>query len=149
MPEPRYVPRKISAGVILVDRAGRVLMQLRDDKPEIMFPSHWGLTGGAGHPGETPDETARREVTEETGLTLGKIEPFKAYYFSETKAAAGARKSTRTTADYEVYVFHAPCDTPAEELICGEGRALRQSPEAGAEVDSGQVVRVEFGRGGP
>jgi beta-lactam-binding protein with PASTA domain len=31
----------------------------------------------------------------------------------------------------------------------GEGRALRQSPEAGAEVDSGQVVRVEFARGGP
>ena len=31
----------------------------------------------------------------------------------------------------------------------GEGRALRQSPEPGAEVDSGQVVRVDFGRGGP
>ena len=29
----------------------------------------------------------------------------------------------------------------------GEGRALRQSPEAGAEVDSGQLVRVEFARG--
>jgi penicillin-binding protein 2 len=28
----------------------------------------------------------------------------------------------------------------------GEGRALRQIPEAGAEVDSGQVVRVDFGR---
>jgi membrane peptidoglycan carboxypeptidase len=28
----------------------------------------------------------------------------------------------------------------------GEGRALRQSPECGAEVDSGQVVRVDFGR---
>ncbi|HVS83913.1 MAG TPA: penicillin-binding protein [Pyrinomonadaceae bacterium] len=28
----------------------------------------------------------------------------------------------------------------------GEGRALRQSPEPGAEVDSGQVVRVDFGR---
>jgi cell division protein FtsI (penicillin-binding protein 3) len=31
----------------------------------------------------------------------------------------------------------------------GEGRALRQSPEAGAEVDSGQVVRVDFARSGP
>ena len=29
----------------------------------------------------------------------------------------------------------------------GEGRALRQNPEAGAEVDSGQLVRVEFARG--
>ena len=29
----------------------------------------------------------------------------------------------------------------------GEGRALRHSPAAGAEVSSGQTVRVEFGRG--
>ena len=29
----------------------------------------------------------------------------------------------------------------------GDGRALRQMPEAGAELDSGQVVRVDFGRG--
>lgn len=29
----------------------------------------------------------------------------------------------------------------------GDGRALRQMPEPGAELDSGQVVRVDFGRG--
>lgn len=29
----------------------------------------------------------------------------------------------------------------------GEGRAMRHSPAAGAEVSSGQTVRVEFGRG--
>jgi beta-lactam-binding protein with PASTA domain len=28
----------------------------------------------------------------------------------------------------------------------GEGRAIRQSPLAGAEVNSGQPVQVEFGR---
>ena len=28
----------------------------------------------------------------------------------------------------------------------GEGRALRQSPRAGAEVEAGQVVRIDFGR---
>ncbi len=31
----------------------------------------------------------------------------------------------------------------------GEGRALRQTPAPGVEVDSGQRVQVEFGRGGP
>ena len=136
MPEPRYVPRKISAGVILVDRDGRVLMQLRDDAPGIMFPDHWGLTGGAGHPGETPEQTARREIDEETGLALGKIEPFRAYYFNETKAAAGARRSAKPGADYELYLFHAPCDTPAEGMVCGEGRELRFfSPDETAGID--------------
>ena len=91
MTEPRHHPRKISAGVILVDPDGRVLLQLRDDDPSIMFPGHWGITGGAGHGDETPEETARREVTEETGLTLGKIEPFKAYYFPSDAASANGK----------------------------------------------------------
>jgi len=124
MGEPRAVPRKISAGVILVDPQGRVLMQLRDDDPAIMFPGCWGLTGGAGNPGETPEQIARREIAEETGLRLGKIEPFRAYYFQQT-AAADAKRSARRAADYELYLYHAPCTTPEEELACGEGRALR------------------------
>ena len=28
----------------------------------------------------------------------------------------------------------------------GEGRAVRQNPEPGAEIDSGQIIRVDFGR---
>jgi 8-oxo-dGTP pyrophosphatase MutT (NUDIX family) len=129
----RSFPRRISAGVILVDRQGRVLMQLRDDDPKIMFPGHWGLTGGAGHPGETPEQTARREIEEETGLQLERCDPFRAYYFSETKAG---KKPQPGRADYEVYVFHAPCDTPAEELVCGEGRELRFfAPEEAPGID--------------
>ncbi len=136
MPEPRYVLRKVSAGVILVDRAGRVLLQLRDDTPGIMYPDHWGLTGGAGHAGETQEETARREVLEETGITLGKIAPFKAYYFGETQPATATRRAAKPATAYEVYVFHAPCDVPAGELVCGEGRELRFfSPDETAGLD--------------
>ncbi|MHB8375627.1 MAG: NUDIX hydrolase [Dehalococcoidia bacterium] len=124
MPEPRSVPRKLSAGVILVDRQGRVLLQHRDDDPAIMYPGHWGITGGAGMPGETPEQIARREVQEETGLSLGKIEPFQAYY-TPGAPANGRGRAAAKRADYELYLFHAPCDTPAEELICGEGRELR------------------------
>ena len=132
----------MSAGVILVDREGRVLMQLRDANPKIMYPDHWGLTGGASQPGETAEQAARREVDEETGLTLGHIEPFRAYYFQETANGSdkartvrspasqdfvgGAKASrTRARADYELYLFHAPCETPLEELLCGEGQMLR------------------------
>jgi 8-oxo-dGTP pyrophosphatase MutT (NUDIX family) len=131
MAEARSVPRRISAGVILVDPEGRVLLQLRDDDPAIMFPGHWGITGGAGAPDETAEETARREVEEETGVRLDRFEPFRAYYFSER-----AGPSTRARADYELYLYHAPCVTPAEELVCGEGRALRYfGPEEIAALD--------------
>jgi 8-oxo-dGTP pyrophosphatase MutT (NUDIX family) len=117
----------MSAGVILVDPDGRVLMQLRDDNPAIMFPGHWGLTGGAAHPGETPDETARREVEEETGLRIERFEPFRAYYFAEQRTTNGKRTTAaaRARAEYELYMYHAPCTTPAESMTCGEGRGLR------------------------
>jgi 8-oxo-dGTP pyrophosphatase MutT (NUDIX family) len=110
----------MSAGVILVDREGRVLMQLRDDDPAIMFPGHWGLTGGAAQQGETPEQTARREVEEETGIALERCEPFRAYYFTETSG-----RGSRAKADYELYLFHAPCVLPVEDMVCGEGRELR------------------------
>ena len=116
----------MSAGVILVDARGRVLMQLRDDDPKIMYPGHWGLTGGAAIAGETPEQAARREITEETGLVLDAIEPFRAYYFSEGAGSAGAKRTrAKASADYDLYVYHAPCETPAEELVCGEGQRLQ------------------------
>jgi 8-oxo-dGTP pyrophosphatase MutT (NUDIX family) len=123
----------MSAGVILVDRQGRVLMQLRDDDPAIMFPGHWGLTGGAAQPAETPEQTARREVEEETGIALDRFDPFRAYYFSENGAG---KKAQSSRADYELYLFHAACDTPVEEMVCGEGRGLRFfAPAEVTEID--------------
>jgi 8-oxo-dGTP pyrophosphatase MutT (NUDIX family) len=113
----------MSAGVILVDPRGRVLMQLRDNDPKIMFPGYWGLTGGAALAGETPEQTARREVAEETGLTLDRFDAFRAYYSSDPKP--GKKPPAPGRADYELYMFHAPCGTPVEELVCGEGRELR------------------------
>lgn len=135
MAEPRSVPRHMSAGVILVDREGRVLMQLRDDNPKIMYPNHWGLTGGASLSGETPEQTARREVAEETGMALEDLQPFRAYYFQD--AVGGAKSAAaRAKADYELYLYHAPCETPAEEMVCGEGQALRFiSPDEVEELD--------------
>lgn len=56
-----------AAAVIVVD--GRYLMQLRDDRPGIYYPGHWGLFGGAVEPGETPLDALRRELMEEIALS--------------------------------------------------------------------------------
>ncbi|HXF51552.1 MAG TPA: NUDIX domain-containing protein [Dehalococcoidia bacterium] len=107
----------MSAGVLLLDPQGRVLLQLRDDRPDIMFPNHWGLIGGAAEPGETPVETALREVREETGLTLAPeaLRPFRVYTWP-------ADDSGR---DYALHMFVAVIDPRPDELRPSEGQEVR------------------------
>jgi 8-oxo-dGTP diphosphatase len=58
------------AQVLLFDRACRLLIYLRDDKPDIPFPNSWDLFGGHVEEGETPEQALRREIKEELGIEL-------------------------------------------------------------------------------
>ena len=58
------------AGVIVVDASGRVLLQRRSDN------GCWDYAGGSMELGEEAEETARRELLEETGLTARRLELF-------------------------------------------------------------------------
>jgi len=60
-------------GVILVDRQGRILCQLRDDIEGIAWPGVWGIVGGAIEVGELPYDAAVREVEEEVGQTIERL----------------------------------------------------------------------------
>jgi len=55
---------------VILHREGRVLLQHRDDDPAIRWPGAWALFGGHMEPNESPEETARREIEEELGLSL-------------------------------------------------------------------------------
>jgi len=58
------------AQALLFDRHGRLLIYLRDDKPNIPFPNHWDLIGGHVEAAETPEQALLREVKEEIGVDL-------------------------------------------------------------------------------
>ena len=62
------IDRRVAV-VFLVDPEGRILMQHRAPTAKIS-PNQWALPGGKIEAGETPDEAARREVLEETGLDV-------------------------------------------------------------------------------
>jgi 8-oxo-dGTP pyrophosphatase MutT (NUDIX family) len=55
------------------DTDGRVLLHRRADS------GVWDLIGGSMEPGETFEETVRREVREEIGVELGELELFEFY----------------------------------------------------------------------
>ena len=58
----------VTADVGVFNLQGELLMQRR------ARDGTWGLIGGFMELGETVEETARREVSEETGLAVGKLE---------------------------------------------------------------------------
>lgn len=53
-----------AAGTVVTDDQGRLLCLYSEVRDE------WETPGGAGDPGETPAETARRETREETGVEV-------------------------------------------------------------------------------
>lgn len=64
---------RTTVGVVLLDDAGQVLTQLRDDIPTIADPGCWVIPGGEVDPGEAPEDGARRELFEETGYRVGPL----------------------------------------------------------------------------
>jgi 8-oxo-dGTP pyrophosphatase MutT (NUDIX family) len=75
--EPSDLPvrRRRAARVILIDEAGRVLLFRGGDPFRPEAGTWWFTPGGGLDDGETVEEAARREVREETGLTLADLGP--------------------------------------------------------------------------
>ncbi len=57
----------VAAGVAVMNTAGEILLLQRHD-------GEWDLPGGHMEPGESLEETATRELFEETGLTVDTLE---------------------------------------------------------------------------
>jgi 8-oxo-dGTP pyrophosphatase MutT (NUDIX family) len=71
--------------------AGGVVYRVREGRPEIVLVARpvtnlWALPKGTPNPGESLEETALREVSEETGLEVEIVEPISeiAYSFHVT-----------------------------------------------------------------
>lgn len=114
--EGQLRPADAAAALITVGE-GNYLMQLRDQKPGIFYPGHWGLFGGAVDPGESAEHTLRRELKEELGLQVQTIRYFTEFTFDFSFGGLGrfARKF------FEVRVDNAVI----EQLVLGEGAAMQ------------------------
>ena len=70
-----HMPIILNGCIAFIENSqGQILMQQRK------YPyGKWGLPGGLMELGESTEETVRREILEETGLTLGKLTLFGVY----------------------------------------------------------------------
>jgi 8-oxo-dGTP diphosphatase len=101
------------AQVLLLDRHNRLLIYLRDNKPEIPFPNHWDFFGGHVEVGETPEQALVREVMEELGVNLPGWDFFRRYECLSGDAYSNTK-----------YIYRARIDRTAEELTLYEGQRL-------------------------
>jgi 8-oxo-dGTP diphosphatase len=108
---------RTSAAVLFVNPVGEVLLRLRDDRPDLIYPNQWDLIGGAVERGETIGEAVVREVKEELGLDVQGLE-----YFGEYPS------------DVHNHVFLAPLALPADRLVLTEGQCIRYVTAARARA---------------
>jgi 8-oxo-dGTP pyrophosphatase MutT (NUDIX family) len=126
------IERRVAV-VLLVDPRGRILMQHRDANAHVS-PNQWSFPGGKIEPGETPDEAARREVLEETGLRVPEVEPLWELTRPSVSNADGL---------VEMHIFCAPTDATQEEIVLGEGQAMVfLTPEEAVAQDLGVTAEV-------
>lgn len=74
--DPHYIPDNarflLGVKVLVINEDGQVLLLKRSDK--VTRPGGWDFPGGGVDMGESPDEAARREIKEETSLTVHKLQ---------------------------------------------------------------------------
>lgn len=91
--------------IAILQQGGRLLLQLRDDIPGIVYPGYWAMFGGHIEPGETPEVAVKRELQEEIG------------YFAPTVSEFGRYPTPQVIR----HVFHAPLTVGVEQLDLKEG----------------------------
>lgn len=122
--------------IILVNPDNQVLMYLRDDKPDILYPNQWCLLGGMIEPDETSAECIVREIDEEIGIQLD--------------PATVTHLCTRDL-DFGIeHTFTAPADFDINDVVLTEGQALAwfsQSEAASTDLAYGDnaILDTFFG----
>ena len=126
---PRHAERRPGAALILTRRSSKLRSH----------PGQWALPGGRIDPGETPEQTALREMREEIGLdleegaVLGRLDDFitrSGFIMTPVVIWAGGGREFVANAD-EVDSIHR---IPVTEFLRTDAPMLEASADGGAPV---------------
>lgn len=99
-----------NTAILFNNKKGEVLLQLRDDIPEINWPNHWGCLGGAVEHGESVEVCLKREIEEEIEFELIEYESIGMFQLNKER---------------EYHMFIGPLDKEVHEIVLKEGQEIR------------------------
>lgn len=103
----------VYASAVVVAPDGRILCQLRDDKPGIISPGCWSPTpGGHVEPNEDPQDAIVRELLEEFNVRVTNLRKL----VTITERKEGIRGV--------YHAYSAQLDMPIGEVQCHEGQRV-------------------------
>jgi 8-oxo-dGTP diphosphatase len=91
------------------------LLQLRDFKPSIPYPGHWGGFGGGVEASETPESAGLRELQEELEYVPDTIHRFRDYSLNAEESDSVGQ------AGILLHIFYGKISVPVSQLSLSEG----------------------------
>jgi ADP-ribose pyrophosphatase YjhB (NUDIX family) len=113
----------VTGGAVIRDQLGRILFQRRSDY------GNWGLPGGGMNPGESVEETMKREILEETGLIVTQSELYAVYSGSRMKY----RYPDGNEVAFVMFVFNATVEL--EGKLKNDGKTIRYLDNNGESLE--------------
>jgi 8-oxo-dGTP diphosphatase len=120
-------PHRVIAAAVVIDTRGHLLLQLRDDKPDIIYPGRIGLFGGHREGSESALECVVRELGEELSYDIApdRFEYLVSREGGDTEVRGGTFRGD----------FLLVRDIPIEKLVVTEGTLLAVAPADLAKID--------------
>jgi len=94
----------------------KFLLVLRDNKKDIPYPNYWSLLGGGIEKGESPEQALKRELIEEIGIEINKVNLIK-----EMQLDMEFNNKKISTL---LFLFKADIDLEIDKIKLNEGQRL-------------------------
>ena len=104
--------RRVSLAILV--NGDKLLLYLRDNKPDISYPDHWALIGGQVEEGESPLEALEREIEEEIGCRARNL-----VFRLEVDVIGNPQ-----CGDHQIHLFTGEIDRRIEDMRLTEGQDL-------------------------
>ncbi len=129
-------PHRAIAAAIVIDTAGDLLLQLRDDKPDIIYPGRIGLFGGHREGDESALECVTRELAEELSYDIAseRFVPLASREGEDSERKGGTFRGD----------FFVVRDIPRDKIVVTEGTLFVIAPHDIARIKDKLTPTARF-----